>query len=728
MFFCYYKGRGKSLFITPGIMPQKEEVDQTQEKSYFKRWFKERSLGLRLIIGAIFVIILTAFLHYREVRIEVLELNATADRYLIAQVDFEFPDEEATMILKQQSVRDIGRIYRMDEKQVLKKRYELEDYLVHNQDWRKELPKVTFEELYYGADQLKDTLLQSRFTDERTLAKIKKFDLPSENFFLFTSDQLPGPVTLDDSFWKSLEKEAFEDGQISTEAADFLVGFFQSQSWNLQEDLTSERNLRQSIQEGLSEVYTRVEAGSRLIDSGEKVAQRHLAMLRSMKEAMKESRNLWEPLSILGSFLLALMFTFFAFIYLRLKHRNVLFAPRKLTLLATITILTLILAKVTEYLLLSQETKLIEFISYPLIVPIASLLLCVLLGAGIAFFISAFLAIILGVTLAFDHDRFLVINLIAALVSIIFARKMHKRKEIFAVCGKVWLSTLPIILAFNLIQNRLWGVNLVADLSSSLIFMIVTAILVIGLLPIFESLFHVMTDMSLMEYMDPNNELLRRLSVEAPGTYQHCLVVGNLAETAARAIEANGLFCRVSTLYHDIGKLSNPHYFTENQLGGLNIHQLLTPHESAQVIISHIHDGEMLARKHHLPEGFIDIIRQHHGTTLVYYFYCKQVEQMGGDPSKVEECQFRYPGPKPHSKEAAIIMICDSVEAASRSLSEFNEKVLVDLVDRLVKEKADEEQFDECKLAFEELGIVKRTIVQTLLVSHHLRVKYPEKR
>ena len=708
-------------------MPSQEELDQSHEKPSLNKWLKDRNLVLRVLIGIIFVIILTCFLQWREVRIEVLEFGSVADRYLIAQVDFEFPDEEATVMVKQESVRDIGRIYRMDEKQVLKKRYEFENYLVHNQEWRKNLPKVTFEELYYGADQLKDALLQSRFTDVRTLSKIKKFDLPSENFFLFTPDQLPGPVTMDDAYWKDVEKEVVEEGNISRQATDFLVGFFKNQTWNFQDDLSSERSLRDSILEGLPKVSTRIEAGSRLIDSGDKVTQRHLAMLRSMKEAMKDSRNLWQPLSILGNFLLALMFTLFTVVFFHVKHREVLRSPRKLTLLVTIIILTLVFAKATEFLLLSQETKFFEFISYPLIIPLASLLLCVLLGSGIAFFISAFLAVILGVTLAFHHDRFLVINLIAALVSIIFARKMHKRKEIFSVCAKVWISTIPVLIAYNLVQNRLWGMNLLADLISSFILMVVIAILVIGLLPLFESLFHVMTDMSLMEYMDPNTELLRRLSVEAPGTYQHCLVVGNLAETAARSIGANGLFCRVSSLYHDIGKLFNPHYFTENQLGGLNIHQLLTPLESTQVIISHVYEGESLARKHHLPLSFVDVIRQHHGTTLVYYFYCKQVEQMGGDPSKVDELQFRYPGPKPHSKEAAIIMLSDSVEAASRSLSLFNEQEITDLVDRLVKEKTDEGQFDECQLTFEELGKVKKTIVQTLLVTHHLRVKYPER-
>jgi len=230
-----------------------------------------------------------------------------------------------------------------------------------------------------------------------------------------------------------------------------------------------------------------------------------------------------------------------------------------------------------------------------------------------------------------------------------------------------------------------------------------------------------------MEFMDPNNELLQRLAIEVPGTYQHCLVLGNLSEAAAQSIGANGLFCRVGCLYHDIGKLNNPHFFTENQAGGVNIHQLLTPQESAQVIISHVKDGEMLAKKYRLPQPFIDVILQHHGSTLVYYFYVKEVELHGGKEEEVDISKFQYPGPKPQTKEAAIIMICDTIEAASRSLDDSSEKTLTEMVDRLTKERSEAGQFDECNLTFQELGIVKRTLIKTLMVSHHVRIKYPKR-
>ncbi len=281
------------------------------------------------------------------------------------------------------------------------------------------------------------------------------------------------------------------------------------------------------------------------------------------------------------------------------------------------------------------------------------------------------------------------------------------------------------MLAFDLYIETAFSATFLNDLTSTFLFMAGTAILVVGLLPMLESTFQIMTDITLMEFMDPSNEVLRRLTIEAPGTYQHSLVVGHLSESAAAAIGANGLFCRVATQYHDIGKLINPQYFTENQLGGVDMHQLLTPLESTQVIIAHVSEGVALARKVGLPEQFIDIIKEHHGTTLVYYFFHKQIELMGGDRSRIDTKDFRYSGPKPRSKESTIIMIADTLEAASRCLDLFNEITVTDLVEKLIAHKMEDGQFDESLLTFEELGIVKQTLVKTLLAASHPRIKYP---
>lgn len=706
----------------------KRKSKEEHKKNRWKHWLGEGHFAKRLSVAIFFFLSLALFLHFREVRMEVIEQGTVADRYIIGQVDFAFPDEEATMVIKQQSVRDIGAIYQISDKQLRQIRMDFESYLLTRADWREKLKKSTFDELYNAADNLEEALGNARFTNSRTLQKMKSYGLSTKNYYLYTPENFQEPAPLPKSFWKQIRDRVFTSGNFPSEAVDFVLESFEDQSWNLQEDTGAQRALRQIVQEKVPDQFTQVSAGQHIIDPGEKVTARHLAMLQSMKDAIGKERNLFTVRTILGSLLLSLIFTALSVVYFRVNHPQILNSLQKMTLLVTIVILTLIFSKVAEYLLVNKATYLIELFRYPIIVPFASILIFVLVGSEVALFGSAFLAIVIGVTLAIDHDRFLVLNLIASWVTILFARNMHKRKEVFSLLAKVWLCCVPVILAFNLAQNAFMPMHLVEDLASSLIFITVIALLIIGLLPLLESIFHVMTDMTLMEYMDPNNELLRRLSVEAPGTYQHCLVVGNLAETAARAIGANGLFCRVATLYHDIGKLFNPHYFTENQLGGFNIHQLLTPLESTQVIIAHVPEGEALARKHKIPQSIIDVIREHHGTTLVYYFYHKQLEQMGGSEEKVDEKLFRYPGPKPHSKESAIIMLADTVEAASRSLDEITEEALNEMVDRLVKEKTDDHQLDECQLTFEELGVVKKILVKTLAITGHLRVKYPEKK
>ncbi|MBI3900619.1 MAG: HDIG domain-containing protein, partial [Chlamydiia bacterium] len=431
--------------------------------------------------------------------------------------------------------------------------------------------------------------------------------------------------------------------------------------------------LRKLAQEAVSEQYATVRAGERLIDQGEKVRLRHIAMLQAMKEKISQKRNLLNLMTVAGSLLMTLLFTGMAAIFLKENHRETFYSNRKLSLLATICALSLVLAKVVELLLLKNTSHLIDSVQFPLLAPFAAILMASLMNTRLAAFVTIFLSVILAMTLAVDPIPFLVVNIITAMVAIMTGRTLHRRKDVFIVCGKAWIVSILVVLAFDLYEDRALTLALLSDLVSTFLFMILTAILVVGLIPLFESTFRIMTDITLIEFMDPSNELLRRLTIEAPGTYQHSMVVGHLAESAAGAIGANGLFCRVATQYHDIGKLVNPQYFTENQLGGIDMHQLLTPLESAQVIIAHVSEGVALARKMGLPEQFIDIIKEHHGTTQVYYFYHKQIELMGGEHSHIDDKDFRYSGPKPRSKESTIIMIADTLEAASRCLDYFNE-------------------------------------------------------
>lgn len=707
----------------------KDESRIAGQKRFLKELLGGHDAPKRLFLTLICWLLLTCFLHFKELRMELPEVGAIAPRYVISQTDFDFLDEEASQMIRQETVRDIGMIYRVEESQVREFRRTLENSLIANQKWRSELKKSTFEEVYLLLDQIEEQLIQFRFTDDRTLRRMNRLQLPVRDFFnLSLSSSKAEELFLPKSFWEEMEIALVDVEQDSSETIQFLLAFFAKNKWRIQEDFSLQRSIRKQVQSQIPDRYTHVEAGTQILKKGEKVTPRHFSMMLAMKDTLARAQRSWTGLGLIANVVIAFCLLLSSLLYLYYFHRGFFKSTQKMLLLFILIVTGLLFAKGSEYFLLHEGQHWTELARFPLVLPLIALLSCVLISSDIAIISSLFLLFLFGVVLASDTVPFLIINSFASIVTIFLAKRLHKRKEVFTVLGKVWLAILPLIFAFNLLDNQFSFLNVLIDAGAMFIFLSISSLIAVGLLPILESLFEVMTDMTLMEYMDPDHELLRRLSIEAPGTYQHCLVVSNIADAAARAINANALFCRVSTLYHDIGKLFNPHYFTENQLGGFNIHQLLTPLESTQVIIAHVPEGEALARKSHLPQSFIDIIREHHGTTMVYYFYCKQIEQMGGDASKVNEKAFRYSGPKPRSKESAIIMIADTVEAASRSLDEVTEERMAEVIDKLVNEKAKDGQFDECQLTFEELGQVKKAIVKALMVTRHLRIKYPESR
>jgi putative nucleotidyltransferase with HDIG domain len=246
-----------------------------------------------------------------------------------------------------------------------------------------------------------------------------------------------------------------------------------------------------------------------------------------------------------------------------------------------------------------------------------------------------------------------------------------------------------------------------------------------ALLPFFERWFDFQTDINLLELSDPNHPLLKQLIQRAPGTYNHSINVASIAEAAAESVGANGLLCRVGAYFHDIGKMRKPEYFVENQLGGENKHDDLVPTMSTIVIISHVKDGIELARLHHLPRRIVDLIEQHHGTTLVEYFFHRATRTADEDCRPMES-DFRYPGPRPQTIEAAIVMLADAVEGASRTLREPTPHRIESIVRELTKRRVDDGQFDDCPITLQQLHLIQDSLIKSLNAMFHARVKYPE--
>jgi len=325
------------------------------------------------------------------------------------------------------------------------------------------------------------------------------------------------------------------------------------------------------------------------------------------------------------------------------------------------------------------------------------------------FYVSSALAAVAGLGAAHERGRLIRAGLVAALVNLALVISI----DFVQLAGAQGQGSDTLDLStplFHIVFALLGGV--------------ISGVLAVGLAPLFETLGFV-TDSKLLELSSLNHPLLREMIVKAPGTYHHSMVVGSLAEAAAEAIGANSLLVRVGAYFHDIGKTLKPQYFIENQRDQDNVHDRLSPSMSALVIISHVKEGIELGREHKLPEPIIDMIPQHHGTSLVAFFYNKAVQQADPDKGEVSESDYRYPGPKAQTKEAAIMMIADGVEAATRSLKSHSQGAITARVEKMVNKYVQEGQLDECPLTLRDLHTVSETFVQVLMGIHHHRIEYP---
>jgi putative nucleotidyltransferase with HDIG domain len=318
--------------------------------------------------------------------------------------------------------------------------------------------------------------------------------------------------------------------------------------------------------------------------------------------------------------------------------------------------------------------------------------------------------------------EYMFLQIIAGIVTILTVSELYKRANLFISVFQITLVYVFSYLAFNLIQE---GSIYEIDINMFLLFLLsgVGLLFVQPLIYSYEKVFGLISDLSLLELSDTNSKLLKELAENAPGTFHHSLNVANLAEACASEIGGNALLVRVGGLYHDIGKMKQPTYFTENQKTSVSPHDDIEPLESASIIIDHRAIGIEIAKKNNLPDRIIDFIRTHHGTSLVYYFYKKQAEIDGDD---VDESKFRYPGPKPFNKETAILMMCDSVEAASKSLKEPNTKIINNFVEKIIDKQVEERQFLNADITFREIEQIKKILKGKLKNIYHLRVEYPE--
>lgn len=447
-----------------------------------------------------------------------------------------------------------------------------------------------------------------------------------------------------------------------------------------------------------------------IVMEGEQVTKEKYELLKSLGLLNSNNKSEWYIYISLG-FVIALVL-FIEHFYIYKYQRNIYDDFKKLALINIITCISLVL------------TRSLSLVS-PFLIPLAftPLIITLLINNKISLTISLINIILISSAVNFNIEITL-IAIINSVVGALIIQKLQQRNDILYSC--LYIAIINLIATFSigfLLSNN--SKDVLAQAAFSILGSSLSGILTIGLLPFFESIFDIVTTIKLLELSNPNNALLKKLLMEAPGTYHHSILVANLAEVAAEEVGGNPALARVSAYYHDVGKIKRPYFFKENQIAIENPHDKITPNLSTLIIISHVKDGIELAKDYKLPKIIQDIIVEHHGTSLVKYFYIT-AKNNSEKPEEILEEDFRYIGPIPQSKEAGIIMLADSVEASVRSINEPNQNKIETMVNNIIKNILMEGQLDECDLTLKDITKIKKTFINSLLGIYHQRIEYPE--
>ena len=413
----------------------------------------------------------------------------------------------------------------------------------------------------------------------------------------------------------------------------------------------------------------------------------------------------------------------------------------KITLMLSVILTQLLLVKLSEYVAMTFAPEGgFKFLVEPYIY--APIVLSLMVGRRHGTFAVVYASLFGGMTVAKDDAfLFVIFSMICGFVALYLTNRVRRRSRL--VVAGVYSGVACVLLAFTLGQIQWPGFEATEMVGkqalSAILVGTLTAVLVSGLLPLFEATFRITTDVSWIELADLNHPLLKQMTIEAPGTYHHSLVVATLAETAAEAIDASPVMCRVCSYFHDIGKMNKPAYFVENIGDGLNPHDELTPSMSALIVMAHVKDGVDMAIKHKLNPQIVSVIREHHGTSLIRYFYHRALQQRDEiesavkegkaheeDIPEIKEGSFRYAGPRPRTRESAIISLADSVESASRSLQKPTPKKIDELIDNIFRDRLNDGQLDNAALTLADLAAIKKSFSATLLSMMHTRIEYPK--
>ncbi|GIQ68015.1 HDIG domain-containing protein [Xylanibacillus composti] len=679
-----------------------------------------------------------------------LEAGAVSDRTIRATK--EIPDEAATVKAQEQAVRQVEDVYTTlnpDSLEladtILAKLEQINGDTQFSTSEKVDIYKGFFEQMHV---ETLDKLLDKAGTNERLSAEVEKrlneqkYRIPEEIYFKFPRLSLSAIQEMRGvarDIVSRLTTDKMRDTSTARGKVPELVNASSLSSANARElvqeiirfsvlpnqfyDEAATLKAREDARNAVDPIFIRV--GDIIVKENERITDEAYDKLAQMG-LLKDRVSYWPEL---GLILLVSLFVFVIYLFTRRSRLPIKQNNAQLLMLALIFVINLLLMKIVS---LGQGLD-YPYIGYLAPVALGSMLIAILLDDALAFLSSVLFSIMASLIfntqpgqLLFDY-QFGFVALTVCIASVFAIQKASQRSTILRAGLLVSVFSALSLASIILLSGQ--SEYVMSSIIFALLSGLVTAVLVIGLLPFFEVSFGILSSLKLVELSSPNHPLLRKLLTETPGTYHHSVMVGNLSEAAAEAIGANGLLCRVGSFYHDVGKTKRPSYFIENQGNRENPHDHMEPALSASIIHAHARDGVELLKEYKLPKQLQDIAEQHHGTTLLKFFYHKAVklaELEGADAAEVKESDYRYPGPKAQTKEAAVVGIADCVEAAVRSLRNPTIEQIDIMVDKIIKDRLEDDQFNECDLTIKELHTVGRSLKESLLGIFHSRIEYPE--
>lgn len=643
---------------------------------------------------------------------QVSPFDISANRYLT------FEDEEATEQKRQEAYHSVKPVYELNPEVWQKMKNQI------SSNFKKVLgvrinPNLSETDKIQALESLRWSLSEKQWREVLKLEPEQIEKMEAQTIKIVSNTLTSGVGNENLQFAKDKIYSEIDLLEINTAYRELIKEILNSTEFkpNLtySEEATEEKRLQ--AMEEVEPVNVVIQKNERIVSAGEVLTQRQINILTWLGY----KRNASPTIILLGLALFTGLMMVLAALFLRHYSKELYRNEKYLVLLMLLVIVTLVLCKLILAIKLSNIPERAFQVGHMIPVAAGTMLIAILLDLKVAIFTTVMFSMFVG--LFTGNMTFVLTALTGGLVGVYSVSHLSQRSDLAKAGLWIALANIISVVSLGLLNNMTWqeiaigsGFGIANGLLSS--------VLTIGLLPYLESGFGITTSVRLLELSNPNHPLLKRLLLEAPGTYHHSILVGNLGEAAADAIGAESLLVRVGAYYHDIGKTKRPYFFVENQMSGENPHDKIAAPLSTLIITSHVKDGVELAKNYGLPQVIIDMVAEHHGESLVKFFYHKALE--AGKEETVNEEDYRYDGPKPQSKEAAIIMLADNVEAAARSMKQITSGKIEGLVRNILKDRLHDGQLDECDLTFRDLDKIANSFVRVLNGIYHHRIEYPE--